>query len=108
MSTATMLRQAQKVREQLERRRALRPLGAKDPSAYRDDPVGYARDVLGADFVWDQQAEIAEALRREPFKVLVKSGHNVGKTWAAAWLINWFHDSFKPGVVISTAPTFTD
>lgn len=38
-------------------------------------------------------------------RLCVRAGHAVGKTLVAAALVNWFYDSFDPGVVITTAPT---
>jgi hypothetical protein len=37
---------------------------------------------------WPKQIEIAKKLRTPPYRVLVKSSHGVGKTWAGAWLTN--------------------
>ncbi|OWK45808.1 putative terminase B protein [Fimbriiglobus ruber] len=72
-----------------------------------NDPVGYAVDVLGVTPTPDQAA-IAPAILQPPYRVLVKSGHNVGKTYLAAWLVNWWYDTRDPGVVITTAPTRRD
>lgn len=54
------------------------------------------------------QAVIAGALREPPYRVKVNAGHNVGKTFLAAVLANWWYDSFDPGIVITTAPTERD
>lgn len=74
---------------------------------YHDDPVGYARDVLDVT-LWPKQAEILQALGRPPYRVLVKSGHNLGKTFLAAVLVNWWYDTRNPGAAITTAPTARD
>src|SRR5262245_58536004 len=71
------------------------------------DPVAYAREVLGVR-LWTKQIEILQALTRPPHKVLVLSGHNVGKTYVAAVAVNWWFDSRNPGVAITTAPTNQD
>lgn len=71
---------------------------------YAADPVGYARNVLGF-FPTADQVAIAEALQVWPHRVMAPSGHNTGKSCCAAWLINWFYDSFRPGQCISTGPT---
>lgn len=73
-------------------------------SRYRHDPAGYARDVLGVE-ITDAQRRLGEALLRPPFKVLCQAGHNVGKSFAAAWLINWWFDTRRPGICLTTAPT---
>lgn len=70
---------------------------------YRDDPVGYAREVLGVQW-WDKQIEAATALARHK-RVFVKASHSVGKSFLAGGLVNWFFDCFDPGLCITTAPT---
>ncbi len=79
----------------------------RDCRKYATDPVGYAREVLGVE-PWETQREIARLLQTPPYRVLVKSSHSVGKTWTAAWLTSWWHDTFSPSVVITTAPTARD
>lgn len=74
-------------------------------AGYRDDPAGYARDVLGFSPTPQQQA-IADAITRPPYRVLVPSGNNVGKTASAGWLVNWHHDSYDPGVVLATSSSY--
>lgn len=71
---------------------------------YADDPAGYAANVLGVDW-WAKQREIAEALLTPPYRVLVKASHSVGKTFLGGSLVNWWFDSFDPGIVLTTAPT---
>lgn len=75
--------------------------------AYPHDPVGYARDVLGIE-LWSMQQKIARSVLTPPYRTLVKSAHSVGKTHLAAVLVNWFYDSFNPGVTITTAPIKRD
>jgi hypothetical protein len=41
---------------------------------------------------------------RPPYKVLVRAGHNVGKSFIAGCLVNWWYDCFDPGVCLTTAP----
>jgi len=74
---------------------------------YPDNPIGYCRHILGIEPTPDQTA-ILNGLLLPPYRVLVGSGHNVGKTHAAACATNWWYDSFDPGVVITTAPTERD
>jgi hypothetical protein len=54
------------------------------------------------------QEDIARAVLKPPYKVKVPSAHNTGKTFLAAVLVNWWYDSFDPGIVITTAPTERD
>lgn len=79
-----------------------------DPHAYAHDPEGYVRDVLKSRFIWEKQIEIMKALHEPPYKVLVKAGHSVGKTYIAAATVNYWYDSFNPSVGITTAPTARD
>ena len=71
---------------------------------FADDPLGYCREYLGVK-LWDKQREIIEKLMTPPYQVLVRAGHNVGKTFVAACLASWFYDSFNPGQTLCTAPT---
>jgi hypothetical protein len=73
-------------------------------SAYPNDPVGYAHNILGVK-LWSKQIEIANAVQKYR-RVLVKAGHGVGKTFLAAALVNWHFDSFDPSLTITTAPTW--
>jgi hypothetical protein len=72
-------------------RRGNRP----DLSRYRDDPVGYARDILGV-VLWERVADAIRALLESPFMVSIDSGHGVGKTHAAAVVVNWWYDTRDP------------
>lgn len=82
------------------------PTGPSPYTRYVDDPVGYARDVLGVGW-WPRQEEIARALAEPPHRVLVKACHEVGKTFLAGGLVNWWYDTRDPGLVLTTAPTDT-
>lgn len=75
--------------------------------ALRDDPVLYAKAILGVELT-PEQKEIAYAVLKPPYRVHVDSAHNVGKTFLAAVLVNWWYDTRDPGVVITTAPTERD
>lgn len=76
----------------------------RNSSKYVGDPVAYAANVLGVTW-WAKQQQIAEALLEPPYRVLVKACHSVGKTFLAGGLVNWWFDSYDPGVVLTTAPT---
>lgn len=71
---------------------------------YPDDPVGYAFDVLRIQYLTDAQKAGLRALLTDPYRVMMPSAHGVGKTFLAAIAVNWWYDSFDPGVSISTAP----
>jgi len=76
----------------------------KDLFAYKDDPVGYAKEVLGFS-MWEKQIEMARAVAAHKV-VRVNAGHGVGKTSGAAALVNWFLDTNDPVLVLTTAPTW--
>ncbi len=56
----------------------------------------------------DEQFEVMDALLKPPYKVLVKSGHNVGKSYLAAFAVNYWYDEYSDGVATTTAPTERD
>ncbi len=73
-------------------------------SRYAKDPAAYAEEVLKVAW-WAKQTEIAQALLTPPYRVLVKASHKIGKTFLGGGLVNWWFDSFDPGLVLTTAPT---
>lgn len=74
------------------------------PSAeYREDPVRFAREVLGIE-PWSKQREILEAVRDHK-RVAVRSGHKCGKSATAAMLALWFYCSFPDARVVMTSVT---
>lgn len=77
--------------------------GTQWPSAkYQNDPVGFVRDVLGAD-PWEKQVEALELLVT-PGRMAIKSGRKTGKSTVAAWAALWFFCSFPRAQVLITAP----
>lgn len=70
---------------------------------YRNDPVGFARDVLGVEFT-DDQKEIARAC---PGRVKVNSGHGIGKSFLAACLVLWWMYTRENCAIVTTAPKKT-
>lgn len=99
-----LLTWAERCREKAARlkRRAAR---AGDLSRYRTDPDGYARNVLKVDW-WAKQQEVATALTRPPYRVLVKASHSVGKSHVAAGIVNWWYDTRPQSICVTTAPKF--
>lgn len=100
-SLAEIARELARQGEQIAR--LSRPLASRFPG----DPVGYCANVLHVKLTPDQ-VTIAQALIQHPFRVIVDSAHNIGKTFAAAALCSWWYDTYDPGVVITTAPTERD
>lgn len=75
---------------------------AGDYSQYRDDPVGFLREVLGEE-PWEKQRVIARAVTEEP-QVTVRSCHAAGKDWLAARLALWWVYA-RRGLVLLSGPT---
>lgn len=71
---------------------------------YRNDPVAFVREVLGAEpDPW--QAAFLMAVARGDRRITVKSGHGVGKSTAASWAALWYFLTRNPVKVVITAPT---
>lgn len=78
--------------------------GVQFPSPiYRDDPVRFAREILGLE-PWSKQIEILQAVRDHP-RVAIKSGHKVGKSKSAAVLALWYYCSYEAARVVMTSTT---
>jgi hypothetical protein len=75
----------------------------RDPK-YRDDPGLYARDILGVTLT-PEQDHILRLCMTPPYRVLVKSAHNVGKSFIAAVKISHQYDCYEHSATISLAPT---
>lgn len=71
---------------------------------YRDNPVGFARDVLGIHWT-PSVIKVAESILTPPYRVLIPAAHSQGKTHACAGLAIWWFCTRHPAIVISTAPT---
>lgn len=71
--------------------------------AFKDDPVGFAREVLGFTPSRAQRRILEAAVRRK--KISIVSGHKVGKSTALAVLALWFYCSFPGARVVLTAAT---
>jgi len=83
--------------EQLAVYLALRP-------RWRADPLLYVRQRFGAEPTW-QQAQILQAIAPPGAKVSVRSGHGIGKSSCAAWVIYWFLETHDFARVPCTAPS---
>ncbi len=71
---------------------------------YRDDPVLFVTEVLGAK-PYDYQAEFLTALAGGERKMSVRSGHGTGKSTTASWAMLWYVLLRFPNKVVVTAPT---
>ena len=71
--------------------------------ALRDEPVDFARDVLGFE-PWDLQAEWMAAMALEGAAASIASGHKVGKSSGAAAIALWFWATRRRARVVLMAP----
>jgi hypothetical protein len=75
-------------------------------AAYRDEPVLFVTEVLGADpLPWQREflMHVAKGERR----ISVRAGHGVGKSTACAWLLLWHMFTRMPQKSVCTAATHT-
>ena len=70
---------------------------------YTNNPVGYVRDVVGA----EPDGWQAETLRdiADGSRIAVASGHGIGKTALISWVIKWFLATRPDPQVVVTANT---
>jgi len=73
---------------------------------FESDPLGYRRDILGYEHTTPEQVAILDLLRAGHTRIAVKAGHAVGKTNIAASIVNWWLDTRRPSVVVTTATSW--
>lgn len=79
--------------------------GERWPSRrYQNDPVAFAREVLGIEQLWDKQIEMLEAARDHK-RVAVRAGQKVSKSHTLAIIALWFYCSFPDARVVATCVT---
>ena len=83
MSTGLLRRLETEIGSLVERHDTTRDLSAFD--RYRDDPCGFASDVLKVK-LWSRQEELAEAIRDHPL-VRCQSGNSIGKDFVVAGVL---------------------
>lgn len=71
---------------------------------YRDDPVLFVQEVLGAE-PDEWQAKFLRAIAAGNRRISVRSGHGVGKSTVTSWAAIWFIFTRYPVKVVITAPT---
>ncbi|MCI0349065.1 MAG: hypothetical protein L0Z53_06530 [Acidobacteriales bacterium] len=78
---------------------------AGDPTrfaSYAGRPAEFAKEVLGVE-LWSKQVDVLKATHAHR-RVVVRSGHSVGKTFSVACLVlYWLYA--EQGLVVTTAPT---
>src|SRR6516165_2502878 len=73
-------------------------------SRYVRAPIAFVREVLGAEpDPW--QLEALRALAKGHTRIAIRSGHGVGKSCLAAWVIVWFANTRAPFKCAMTAPS---
>lgn len=55
---------------------------------YYDDCLGYVLDHCRYTPTW-QQVDVLEAISQPGARVSISSGHGTGKSWCAAWILDW-------------------
>jgi hypothetical protein len=88
--------------ERAEQRKEERASSSRSFERYRGRPDRYAAEVLKVEW-WAKQLEVAGALN-EYGKVFVQASNDVGKTFLAGGLVNYWFDCFNPGKALTTAP----
>ncbi len=70
-----------------------------------NNPVGFVREVFGAQPTFQQEQLLVALAKREHNSFAVRSGHGCGKSACLAWLMIWFLITRPQSKVICTAPT---
>ncbi|MXW29554.1 MAG: hypothetical protein F4Z88_02050 [Chloroflexi bacterium] len=78
---------------------------AEDFTRYRNDPVGFVRDVLGeAGMPYSKQVEMLEAMV-DHRRVSVVGANASGKDWTAARAVLWWMETQEDPKTVVTGPT---
>ena len=79
--------------------------GRQPPAnSYPGEPIAYAEEYLGVT-LWQKHKDVINALMHGKHKVLVRSGHSIGKGFVIGCFVSWFYDNHDPGITLLTAPT---
>lgn len=76
---------------------------------WRQAPEEFCREVLGIKQLWKLQIDLLAVLNRaikENKPIFIGSGHSLGKDHINAAIGLWFLHTFRPSIVIETAPTY--
>ena len=78
-------------------------------SFWRNNPEDYFKDKLAIPAMWDGEIAILQAvvkaIAEKKKKIVVASGHSLGKDFTCAGLVPYFLECYGPCIVITTAPT---
>ena len=82
------------------------PIAPIDLSPYRNDPLGFVKDILAdSGTPYAKQEELLNALVSDKRRVSVVGCNSSGKDWAAARAILWWIETRPKAKVIVTGPT---
>lgn len=73
---------------------------------WRKDPIAFIKFCWPDSIVWPKLEEIARAIPVHD-RIVVRSGHGVGKSWLMARLAIWWLSVYDHSKVLTTAPTWT-
>jgi hypothetical protein len=73
-------------------------------ACWKANPLLYVQQRFGVEPTW-QQREILHAIAPPGAKVSVRSGHGIGKSSSAAWIVSWFLETHNFAKVPCTAPS---
>lgn len=79
---------------------------AKLLEVWRRDPVAFIEFCWPDSVVWAKLREVCAAVPYHS-RIVVRSGHGVGKSWLMARLAIWWMSCYDHAKVITTAPTWT-
>jgi hypothetical protein len=77
-----------------------------NPQIFRRNPVNFFKAAWPDIYLWDRLEEICIQIVNNR-RVVIPSGHGIGKTWLLARIALWFLFSFYPSKVITSAPTWS-
>jgi hypothetical protein len=77
-----------------------------DKTYFQKNPINFIKAAWPDVYLWDKLEEICASIAKNR-RLVIPSGHGIGKTWIAARLALWFLYSFYPAKVITTAPTWS-
>lgn len=78
--------------------------GQSEAKDYTNDPVGYARERLGVETVWNRQAEFLEAVRDHD-RVSYCGAHKLSKSFSFAILACWWYETRDDARVVMSSTT---
>ncbi len=77
-----------------------------NPKVLRENPIDFFKAAWPDVYLWDKLEDICIQIVKNR-RVIVPSGHGIGKTWLLARIALWFLFSFYPSKVITSAPTWS-